>query len=135
MFALAVLGMTSVLARAQDREQPVFPLSSIQVEMPPGGDIEIAYVESNEGMVLIAKCNGMSVKSQRLYLGDGKIAVMYEASTDGFFTPGGKANSAAIKLRKGDSVSCSSTKLEKWGTNRGAVYIHAEGFKFVTSDK
>lgn len=101
----------------------------------PLGDIEIAYVESNEGMVLIAKCKGMSVRSQRLYLGDGKIAVMYEASTDGFFTPRGKVNSAAIELRNGDSVTIPSTKLEKWGANRGAVYILAEGVKFVTSDK
>ncbi|MCA9190589.1 MAG: hypothetical protein KDB03_02460 [Planctomycetales bacterium] len=134
LLAISVLGMFATLMPADDKAPPFHAESSIQIEMPPD-DIQISFVESNEGMVLIAKCKNVSVRSQRLYLGDGKLAVMYEATIDGFFTPSGKVNSAQIELQKGDSIPYRSTKREKWGAKKGAVYLLTEGLTFVTRDE
>ena len=134
LLAISLGGMFAALAPADEKTPPFHAESSIQVEMP-FGDIQISYVESNEGMVLIAKCKDVSVRSQRLYLGDGKLAVMYEATNSGFFTPGGKVNAAQIELKRGQSIQCRSTKREEWGAKRGAVYLLTEGLTFVASDQ
>ena len=134
IFAFVAMGILAVLAQVQDGKPSVGPRSSIQIEMPQG-DIEIAHVESDEGMVLIAKCKDVTVKSQRLYLSDGKHALMFEASTNGFFTPSGKVNSAAINLRQGDHLSFPESKSEKWGAKRGEIYLLIKGVSFVPEKK
>ncbi len=132
--AMVFLVFVTAVSQAHDSDQQELPLSSVQIELP-SGDIEIAYVESNEGMVLVAQVSGISVRSQRLYLGDGKIAVKYEASNNGFFAPSGKVKSAVLEIKKGDSVVVPSAKIEKWGAVHGAVYILVRGIKFVTIDQ
>lgn len=134
LFAIGVSGIVAASMHGDDATLSFHAQSSIQIEMP-SGDIDISYVESNEGMVLIAKCKDVSVRSQRLYFGDGKLAVMYEATNHGFFTPSGKVNSAQIELKAGQSISFPSTKREKWGKHKGAVYLLKEDLTFVTSDE
>jgi hypothetical protein len=133
-FAIVVLGLITIPLSGQIPPQQAGCQSSIQVEMP-SGDIEIVYVESSEGMALIATCQQVSVKSQRLYLGDGKSAVLFQASNDGFFTPNGKVSAAKIELKKGHIVSVPKDKMERWGANRGEVYLQATGLKFTISDE
>ncbi len=130
---IVTLGMLAIPMLAQVPTKNIGCPSSIQVELPLD-DIEIALVESNEGMVLIARCQDVSVKSQRLYLGDGRTAVLFEASNDGLFTPNGNRNAAAIEFKKGQTISVPKEKSERWGANRGEVYLQTAALKFIASE-
>lgn len=103
--------------------------SSVRVTLPLG-TIQITYVESDEGMVLDVYCRGTSVRAQRLFLGDGKIAVKYEASSEGFSTPNGPVNAAMIELKEGSTLAVARDQQFEWGAKKGEVYLHTESIKF-----
>ncbi len=130
--AVAVFGMLVVATVGQDLAQNRPPNSSIQVSLP-AGNIEIAYVESNEGMILVATCKRVTVRSQRMYLGDGENAVLFEANTSGLVTPNGTVNASAIELKSGETITISPSQREVWGATRGALYVRTESLKFVVS--
>lgn len=108
--------------------------SSVQVTFPIG-DIKIKYVESNEGMVLIANCKVVSVRSQRMYLGDGKSAVLFAATNNGVQTPNGLLNAAAIDVKNGITITVHREKLEPWGAKRGETYLLVPNLKFKVSEE
>lgn len=129
--ALATLAWQSI-----GQDQPTrTPLgSTIQVVLPEG-DVEIQYAETADGMVLLAKSLDASVQARRLYLGDGKIAVAFEASSKGFLTPTGLVNAAAIQLKDGSVFKIPHGKTEKWGERVGEVYVLTGGIKYQALQK
>lgn len=129
-----VIGLCLPAASSQDKPERTKLGSSIQVEFPHG-DVRITFVESREGMVLRADCDGVSVQAQRLYLGDGKVAVQYEALTSGFYTPNGKVNAAAIEFKKSTTINVPPGVIEKWGTRRGEVYVNTPSLHFKATDE
>ncbi len=128
LFAAALV-MFSRPGFGQDKQPRAALASSVQVKLP-AGDVEIEYVESKEGMVLIVNSKGASVQAQRVYLGDGKIAVVFEASHKGFFTPNGPVNAAAIDFKEGSVIKVARGKREVWGAKPGEVYVLTPGIRF-----
>ena len=51
----------------------------VEIEFPIG-DIEVIFVESSRGMILVATSGTIRMRARRIYFGDGKRAVKYEAS-------------------------------------------------------
>lgn len=109
------------------------PASSVRATLPLG-TIQISFIESDEGMVLEAYCRGTTVRAQRFYLGDGKIAVKYEAKSEGFFTPTGRVNAAAMDLKDGSTIRVKRDQVSKWGARHGEVYLHTESIKFEVQE-
>ncbi len=107
--------------------------SPILVELPIG-EIEIDYIEGKFGMTLMAKCKGVSLTAHRIYLGDGKIAVLFEGTNDGFFTPNGKVNAAGLRFSQGHNLRIPANKVEAWGEKPGEVYLRSENLKFFVQD-
>lgn len=128
-----VVGLLPLLTQAAEPTPlPKGPSSSIQIEMP-SGDMEIAFIESNEGMVLVATCQGVKVRAQRFYVGDGEFAVLFEASPHGFSTPNGKVNSAGITLESGSVISVPRNALKRWGAKRGELYLRTDSLTIVVA--
>ena len=122
--------LTVPWALASEKEAASVPLgSSVQVTLPLG-TIQISYIESEEGMVLEAYCRGTTVRAQRIYLGDGKIALKYEASNQGFSTPSGKVNAAMIELKNGSTIKVKRDQVSPWVAKYGEVYLNTESIKF-----
>lgn len=103
--------------------------SSVRVEIPRG-KVRIVYVESDEGMVLLVEGNGVAVRARRVFLGDGKIAVPFEATTQGFFTPNGKVNAAALVLKENSTYAFPAGMEQAWGRRAGEVYVLTPGIRF-----
>ncbi|MCA9155670.1 MAG: hypothetical protein KDA38_12815 [Planctomycetales bacterium] len=128
-----IVGLLPLLTQAAEpAPTPRGPSSSIQIEMP-SGDMEIAFIESNEGMVLVATCQGVKARAQRFYVGDGEFAVLFEASTDGFWTPHGKVNAAGITLESDSVISVPRNALTRWGAKRGELYLRTDSLKIVAA--
>ena len=94
----------------------------VEVELP-AGDVLIQYVESKNGMALLITSHDGKVEVQRARLGDGKVAVLFEASTKGFLTPKGMINAAGVTIEEASTYKCPIAKKEAWGEKRGEVYI------------
>jgi len=127
---IVVCLLTVPWALASEGKPASVPLgSSVQVTLPLG-TIQISYIESEEGMVLEAYCRGTTVRARQLYLGDGKIAVKYEASNQGFSTPTGNVNAAMIELKNGSTIKVKRDQVSQWGAKCGEVYLNTESIKF-----
>ena len=128
---LLAIGITlAPTAVSGDEKSPPVPLRSpVQIKLPIS-DVQIKYVESREGMVLIATCNYVSVQSQRFYLGDGKNAVLFSAGNDGFQTPSGKQNVGALTLKDGATIQVNDTTLQPWAARPGEIYLLVPNLKF-----
>lgn len=126
-----VIGSVLLVSGAHSQENNTHsPLSSsVRVELPLG-NIQISYVESDEGMVLDLYCRGTSVRSQRFYLGDGHVAVKVEASPRGFLAPNGLINAALLEIKEGSTIMLPKAKYEKWGAQPREVYVQTESVKF-----
>lgn len=127
---LLILGGSAPAPVPAQAEPPQAPLgSSVRVEIPHG-KVRIVYVESNEGMVLLVEGNGVAVRARRVFLGNGKIAVPFEATTQGFFTPNGKVNVAALVLEEKSTYAFPAGMEQAWGRRSGEVYVLTPGIRF-----
>jgi hypothetical protein len=104
--------------------------SSIRVDLGDG-DLAISYAETDEGMVLLADVEGSTVRARRLFIGNGKQAVAFESTRDGFLTPNGIKNVAGIELPRDSVLEVPKSKLEPWGVRHGEVYLLTERVKLV----
>ncbi len=87
--------------------------SSIRVDLGDG-DLTISYAETDEGMVLLADVEGSTVRARRLFIGNGKQAVAFESTRDGFLTPNGLKNAAAIEFPRDRVLEVPKSKIEPW---------------------
>lgn len=136
LVVIVVVALATISWRGfgQDKPSQTALASSVQVEIPDG-DVEIAYIESPEGMVLDLESTDTHVQSQRFYLGDGKKAVLFEANSKGFFGPDGQIHAAGVKYKEGFSLQVSPEKLVPWGKKRGEVYVLTPGLKLESRKK
>ena len=81
--------------------------------------------------MLTITSGSISMRARRVYVGDGKTAVKYEASQFGMITPAGKSKRGAITIENGERILTDAAKLTKWGTKRNEVYILVPNIKLV----
>jgi hypothetical protein len=104
--------------------------SSVRIDLGDG-ELQIGYIEADEGMMLLAEVEGSSVRARRLFIGNGKQAVAFESTNDGFLTPNGIKNAAGITLPRDSVLEVPKSKLEPWGARAGEVYLLTERIKLV----
>ncbi len=104
--------------------------STIQVDLGEG-DLSIGYVETEEGMVLLADVEGSKVRARRIFIGDGKQAVAFESTRDGFLTPNGIKNAAGIEFPRDKVYEVPKVTIEPWGARAGEVYLLTKRIKLV----
>jgi hypothetical protein len=64
-------------------------------------------------------------------LGDGKVAVAYEATSGGVWSQGRKLpNQAAFDFRHGSVIEVGREHLQPWGRQAGEVYVRLQGIEF-----
>ncbi len=127
-FQLVILCLT-FLAATENLSAQNSLTSSIRIEFPIG-DVTVSYVESSEGMVLVAKSKSVSVRASRLHFGDGEHSVTYAATANGIETPNGMLNAARFKIKDGTILKPNAKKLNSWGRKRGEVYILVPNLRF-----
>lgn len=115
--------------RKEDKARQA-PIASPILAVLPQGDLEIVYVESKHGMTLIVKSHDGSIQAQRIWLGDGKAAVMFEATNNGFRTPKGRVNAASLAYEEASTLTFPRHAKSVWGAKRGEVYVRVPGLKF-----
>lgn len=106
--------------------------SSIRVDLGDSG-LRISYAETDEGMVLLADVDGTTVRARRLFIGNGKQAVAFESTRDGFLTPNGIKNVAAVEFPRDSVLEVPKSKIEPWGVRHGEVYLLTERVKLVAN--
>lgn len=122
MFVLAALLVSgSVLAKGQ-RKVLTGDSEAVQI-MLPQGKVTVSYVEAAEGMMVYVESQGVTVKSRTVSLGDGQVAVRFEARHDGFYTPDGKRNVAALSYEPGATIQVTKDNRQAWAHQAGAVYV------------
>jgi hypothetical protein len=120
--AFAVLLLTgSVLA--QDRKNVLTGHPDAVQVMLPSGTVTVSYVEAAEGMMVYVTAQEVTVKARKLFLGDGRIAVKFEARHDGFFTPAGKPNVAGLTYESGAIIKFNNESRQAWASEAGVVYV------------
>ena len=101
----------------------------LQVKLPPQ-DVTLLYIEAREVFTVQLKTRSASVEGQKLYLGDGKVAIDLVAHpTDGIFLQG-------VKYHQGDQFKNGSTIRVRAGYKKaselkpGDVYVTLPGVSF-----
>jgi len=122
-------------AAAQDRPPAAAALGAVQVQLPEG-DLRMSFVESPEGMALLLHAGDSHVKARRLFLGDGKIAVAYEATNNGVHSQGRwLPNQAAFDFKHRSVIEVSRDQAQPWGQRAGEVYVRLQGIEFRVVEK
>ena len=107
----------------------------VEIEFPIG-DIEVIFVESSRGMILVATSGTIRMRARRIYFGDGKRAVKYEASNSGIETPSSnKKIGGGFDIDDGMTIIAESTKLEEWGAKSNEIYVKVPNLKFKVKDQ
>jgi hypothetical protein len=127
MRQLSLIVLVSLLlcgTSTAEAEKRVLPghAEAVQV-MLPKGKVTILYVEAAEGMMVYVESGGVTVKSRKLFIGDGQYAVRYEARVDGFFLPEGKKNVAGVELKPGGKLKFAKENRQAWAEKPGEVYV------------
>jgi hypothetical protein len=106
----------------------------IQVELP-AEDVTLYYVERKGCFTVKLETKSATIECQKLYIGDGKLAVDLVAhATDGIFLQG-------IKYRNGDQFKNGSTIKVRAGYKKaselkpGDVYVTLPGVTFELPGK
>ncbi len=73
------------------------------------------------------------MRARRVYVGDGKMAVKYEASQFGMITPAGKSKRGAITIKDGERILTDAAKLTKWGIKPNEVYLLIPNINLVAN--
>lgn len=135
-FTLALaLVLLPNLAGAQDKPPVAAPLPAVRVQLPEG-DLRMSYIEAASGMELSIHAGDAHVKSRRLYLGDGKIAVAYEAANNGVWSQGKQLpNQAAFDFTHKTVVEVSCEHAKPWGQQAGEIYVRMQGVEFKVVEK
>ena len=139
-FTLCVAAICGVLLSvpgtgAQDKVPPPAELAAMEVQLPEG-DLRMSFVESPSGMALLLTAGDSHVQSKRLYLGDGKIAVAYEATGNGVHSQGRwLPNQAAFDFKHRSVIEVSPEHAQKWGQRAGEVYVRLQGIEIRVGDK
>jgi hypothetical protein len=122
------------ITHAEDPIPAAAPLGSIQVQLPEG-ELRLSYAESPEGMALLLHAGDAHVRGRRLWLGDGKIAVAYEATNSGVVSQGRKLPSAAaFDFNHRTVIEIHPDHAHKWGQKAGEVYVKLQGVQFKLLD-
>jgi hypothetical protein len=131
LFFAAVLLLCPHHVLGQDKKPPAPQLlGSIQVQLPEG-DVRMSYVESSEGMALLLHAGDSHVRARRLFLGDGKLAVAYEATQAGVVSQGRwLPNQAAFDFKHRSVVKVNREHAQPWGDLAGEVYVRLQGVEF-----
>ncbi len=130
LLCLAVLYFGSwTYAQNAPLQKPLKSLGGpVQVQLREG-DIQIDYIEAAEGMSLLLTCRGVTVQGRRLFLGDGKEAIRFEA-TEGFYTHRGLINAAGVDIDIAKKLKVAKSQVEKWGVRDGEIYVRVPELKF-----
>ena len=106
----------------------------LQVQLP-AQDVTLLYIEAREVFTVQLKTGSASVEGQKLYLGDGKVAIDLVAHpTDGIFLQG-------VKYHQGDQFKNGSTIRVRAGYKKaselkpGDVYVTLPGVSFELPGK
>jgi len=130
--ALLLIGGFSA---AQDNVPAAVALGSVQVQLPEG-DLRMSFVESLDGMALLLQTGDAHVQARRLFLGDGKIAVAYEATDKGVHSQGRwLPNQAAFDFKHRSVIEVSREQAQPWGRQAGEVYVRLQGIEFRVVEK
>lgn len=106
----------------------------VEIEFPIG-DIEVIFVESSRGMILVATSGTIRMSARRIYFGDGEHAVKYEASNSGIETPSSnKKIGGGFNIDDGITIIAESRKLEEWGAKPNEIYVKVPNIEFKTKD-
>jgi hypothetical protein len=129
-FTLALSLVLSNLVGAEDKLLVPAALPAVRVQLPEG-DLRMSYVEASSGMELLIHAGDAHVQSRRLYLGDGKIAVAYEATGNGVWSQGKQLpNQAAFDFTHKTVVEVSREHAKPWGQQAGEIYVRMQGVEF-----
>jgi hypothetical protein len=120
---------------AWDKPPAAATLGSVEVQLPEG-DLRLSFVESAEGMALSLQAGDAHVQARRLFLGDGKIAVAYEATSQGVHSQGRwLPNQAAFDFKHRSVVEVSREHQQAWRATAGEIYVRLQGIEFRVIDK
>jgi hypothetical protein len=76
------------------------------------------------------------VRARRLYLGDGKVAVAYEATSQGVHSQGRwLPNQAAFDFKHRSVIEVGREHLLPWGEKSGEVYVRLQGIEFKAVER
>jgi hypothetical protein len=114
---------------AQERLPPV-----VEIDFPIG-DINFRHDETLRGMMLTITSGKISMRARRVYVGDGKLAVKYEASQFGMLTPTGTTKRGAITVKNGARILADAERLTKWGSKSNEVYLLVPNIKLIAIDE
>ena len=129
------LVLTGGICAAQDKVPTAAALASVQVQLPEG-DLRMSFVESLDGMSLLLQAGDAHVQARRLFLGDGKIAVAYEATDKGVHSQGRwLPNQAAFDFKHRSVIEISREQAQPWGRQAGEVYVRLQGIEFRVVEK
>ena len=130
MLSSMALVLAGPVARGEDKIPAPAPLGSIQVQLPEG-ELRLSYIESAEGMALLLHAGDSHVRGRRLWLGDGKIAVSYEATNSGVISQGRRLpNAAAFDFDHSTVIQVHPEHMHRWGQQSGETYVKLQGVKF-----
>jgi hypothetical protein len=131
-FALMLLAVLGVIPPGPTRDS--IDGRVIQVQLP-AEDVTLFYIEARAVFTVQLKTETASVEGQKLYLGDGAVAVELVAhSTDGIFLQG-------VKYRQGDQFKKGSAIKVRPGNKNaselkpGDVYVKLPGISFELPSK
>ena len=133
---MLVIGLLlSGWSAAQDKPPAAAALEAVEVQLPEG-DLRMSFVEAPGGMALLLHAGDSHVRANRLFLGDGKIAVAYEATNSGVHSQGRwLPNQAAFDFKHRSVIEVSSEHAQKWGARAGEVYVRLQGVEFRVVEK
>lgn len=101
----------------------------VQVRLP-AQDVTLSYIEATVGFTVQLKTKDAAVEAQKLYIGDGTVAIDLVAHpTNGIFLQG-------VKYRQGDEFKKGSTIQVRAGYKKaselrpGDVYVTLPGVSF-----
>ncbi|WP_147866087.1 hypothetical protein [Stieleria maiorica] len=101
----------------------------------PVGDIHFRHDETLRGMMLTISSGPISMRVRRVYVGDGKLAVKYEASQFGMITPNGTTKRGAITVANGARIQTDAERLARWGSIANEVYLLVPNIKLIAIDE
>lgn len=89
----------------------------------PHGRVEVLYYESEWGMRIMVKTGAAEVQGRRVHIGDGKVAVAFEADGKGWDGPDGRVNRAGVDYPAGATVRVPADRAKKWAAVAGEIYV------------
>lgn len=106
----------------------------LQVQLP-AEDVTLFYIEARAVFTVQLKTTTASVEGQRLYIGDGEVAVELVAhATDGIFLQGVRY-SQGDQFKKGSAITVRPECKKASELRPGDVYVRLPGVSFEMPGK